>query len=522
MTETDQGNKIFGDIALSLSGGGYRAAAFHLGTLDMLNELKLLEDVTILSTVSGGTIVGVSYAAAVSQGLLFNDFKEKFYSFLLNTNVISDALSGLKKSIPINGSNRMPSLIRAAAQIYTKNSLLGNKDLRSLSGTRFRDQAFNATDFRTGISFRFQISTNKLVRSGNNNSEIDLGINEIIRLADVVAASSCFPSGFEPIRFPSDFTWPKGFSVERVRSTLGTNFAIDIPLMDGGVFDNQGIDSIKNIYDRKNTEIGVFIISDTSPRRTKLFEFPAKKRKGKLPLWLWFLLIVLLFVAAIFSMTTILMDAVPLICHGEFDLMRGISLYLIPFLFSSAVFILIIYAAVRLSDVAKKVREKTGIRLWKYLRVLSLPEVIEFARSRIDSVIEMISNVFMKRIRSLGYTSVFSDPKFQEKLIPNLIYDLDNEERWGNEITEELKPSTDLRSIATRAESYETNLWFLNEKDLNNLIDCGRATICFKILKYLLKQRSPESGLPGTPEFSLLEKVKREWSNLNGKSEEKA
>ena len=36
-------NKPFGDIALCLSGGGYRAATFALGTLDMLDELDLLE-----------------------------------------------------------------------------------------------------------------------------------------------------------------------------------------------------------------------------------------------------------------------------------------------------------------------------------------------------------------------------------------------------------------------------------------------------------------------------------------------
>ena len=43
---------IFGRIALSLSGGGYRAAAFHLGALEMLDELGLREDVRYLSTVS--------------------------------------------------------------------------------------------------------------------------------------------------------------------------------------------------------------------------------------------------------------------------------------------------------------------------------------------------------------------------------------------------------------------------------------------------------------------------------------
>ena len=58
----------FGAIALSLSGGGYRAAAFHLGALDMLHRLDLLRDVTALSTVSGGTFTGMRYALSLKFG----------------------------------------------------------------------------------------------------------------------------------------------------------------------------------------------------------------------------------------------------------------------------------------------------------------------------------------------------------------------------------------------------------------------------------------------------------------------
>ncbi len=53
---------------LSLSGGGFRAAAFHLGTLDLLFRTGLLGDVTMLSTVSGGTFTGAGYALAQARG----------------------------------------------------------------------------------------------------------------------------------------------------------------------------------------------------------------------------------------------------------------------------------------------------------------------------------------------------------------------------------------------------------------------------------------------------------------------
>src|SRR5258708_12082538 len=43
-------------IALCLSGGGYRAMLFHLGTLWRLNELGYLPKLDRISSVSGGSI----------------------------------------------------------------------------------------------------------------------------------------------------------------------------------------------------------------------------------------------------------------------------------------------------------------------------------------------------------------------------------------------------------------------------------------------------------------------------------
>ena len=45
-------------VGLALSGGGFRAAAFHLGVLRRLRELGVLSHVRVMSTVSGGSIVG--------------------------------------------------------------------------------------------------------------------------------------------------------------------------------------------------------------------------------------------------------------------------------------------------------------------------------------------------------------------------------------------------------------------------------------------------------------------------------
>lgn len=45
-------------IGLALCGGGYRASAFHLGAMDKLNELDILEKIDVISTISGGLITG--------------------------------------------------------------------------------------------------------------------------------------------------------------------------------------------------------------------------------------------------------------------------------------------------------------------------------------------------------------------------------------------------------------------------------------------------------------------------------
>src|SRR5688572_9800722 len=48
-------------LGLALSGGGFRAAFFHVGVLARAAERGLLRHVEVISTVSGGSIVGALY-----------------------------------------------------------------------------------------------------------------------------------------------------------------------------------------------------------------------------------------------------------------------------------------------------------------------------------------------------------------------------------------------------------------------------------------------------------------------------
>ncbi len=54
-------------LGLALSGGGFRASLFHIGVLAQLAELDLLKSVSVLSTVSGGSIIGAAYYLKIKE-----------------------------------------------------------------------------------------------------------------------------------------------------------------------------------------------------------------------------------------------------------------------------------------------------------------------------------------------------------------------------------------------------------------------------------------------------------------------
>lgn len=516
--------QVFPKIALSLSGGGYRAASFHLGSLEMLNELKLLESVKILSTVSGGTITGAAYALSICKNSDFNNFSANFKEYLKSTNVIAQALEKLPASIDINQSKQMPSLIRAAASIYSSNKLFGDKTLGYISEncSGLEDISFNATDFRTGNSFRFQKSNNQQVYSGNKFSQISEEINQRIRLADIVAASSCFPSGFEPLRFPADFVWTD-ISLKEAKESLGENFTAEIPLMDGGVFDNQGIDSIINIKERKNQQLDLIIVSDTDQRNAALLEFPTAENAGILKVKYINWLLTFLQIASIISIIAVIFEFVESFQTHNLSPLKAIFLYLIPILFAGTVVLGIFHLRYKLSLLREKFKKESGIDVWIYLKNLTIPQLIEFAELRIKSLITMSSSVFMKRVRDLSYSRVYADTDIRDKIISNQIYDLNKnihfKEVWEKFIfEEELTPSETLKKTALTAEEYKTNLWFLKSKDLENLIFCGKATMCYNIIDYLLEHRLEKLSDTDSGEFDLFSRAKQEWLKFNGKT----
>ena len=108
-------------VGLALSGGGYRATLFSLGTLWRLNDAGLLGRLDRITSVSGGSILSGVLAHAWKD-LSFTEGKasnfaplvaHKVQSFCAQTIDIQAGVLGDRKSTRLNSSHssvsRMPS-----------------------------------------------------------------------------------------------------------------------------------------------------------------------------------------------------------------------------------------------------------------------------------------------------------------------------------------------------------------------------------------------------------------------------
>ena len=77
-------------IGLSLSGGGYRAAAYHIGTIRKLKEMGLLNDLDVISSNSGGSITAATYS-------LYKDDFDRFEQ-IMTVGIKSSVIGGILRS----------------------------------------------------------------------------------------------------------------------------------------------------------------------------------------------------------------------------------------------------------------------------------------------------------------------------------------------------------------------------------------------------------------------------------------
>jgi NTE family protein len=250
---------VVSKIGLALSGGGSRAIAFHLGCLRALNQLRLLDRISVLSTVSGGSVIGAYFLAhqgdfasfeakmrdLLAQGLV-KPMCRKFFS-VLGIKIIASfmviglvaAFAGLIKLLmnclsvispqwltshwerleirsPLHRFASRTTLLEAALdEVLFKGACLSDLP-------RQPHLVVNATELRTGSAFRFGTMESGSWRWGK------LHHNSVL-VAHAVAASAAYPL-FLPA-FDETLTFDKNGELKNVR----------VILTDGGIYDNLGL-----------------------------------------------------------------------------------------------------------------------------------------------------------------------------------------------------------------------------------------------------------------------------------------
>lgn len=86
-------------LGLALAGGGFRASLFHLGVLQRMAELDLLRHVEVLSTVSGGSIIGALYVLLLKQRLDANDRLARDDYVRIVQDVQNTLIRGIRKDL---------------------------------------------------------------------------------------------------------------------------------------------------------------------------------------------------------------------------------------------------------------------------------------------------------------------------------------------------------------------------------------------------------------------------------------
>lgn len=216
-------------IALALSGGGYRAALFHAGSLLRLAELGILEKVAHVSAVSGGAIVAGVWAddlrlqpggTAMDRAKRIKDRVRVFCRHSVDTGTIIGGVLNPFKSVN-------ETLISA----YKKHLFPDNPDLSQMpSSPHF---TFCASNLTTGR----QVYLEK-----TGISDYRIGFNpHTVSLCEAVAASSAFPPFLSPMDIEiNPVQWQLSDYAKSVQRTPPKK----LRLTDGGAYDNMGLEPI--------------------------------------------------------------------------------------------------------------------------------------------------------------------------------------------------------------------------------------------------------------------------------------
>lgn len=247
-------------VGLALSGGGFRAAAFHLGVLKRLEELGVLARVETMSTVSGGSITGALYALRCAR-----DGTEAAGSYPVDR-LIEEMIPFLTHNLRARALFGSPWRVLRALQsvVSTRVSRIGLM-VEELDRQLFHDATLdelpswvviNATNLRTGKGWKFFNDRAGDYLAGATDKTAH------IKVAEAVAASAAYPGLTDSYAFVTRWEDLRGDlldgdrwerppqsrtgTVSRWRERFGRSTGeVMFPLVDGGLYDNEGLNSLR-------------------------------------------------------------------------------------------------------------------------------------------------------------------------------------------------------------------------------------------------------------------------------------
>lgn len=267
-------------IAVSLSGGGTRAAAFGLGVLKGLEAASkpgddLVDDITFMTSVSGGSLLAAHY------GLHGRDSLQSFRNDVLDRNMEQGMQFSAFKPDNIARFVQGGLNDRRHLSDYLDDTIFKRATFADIWQRRKPDVWINATDLYNRIPFPFIPPVFAAVCS-------DLASFSV---AEAVSASMAVPVVFAPVvlrTYPDHCNEPLARWVEPARKDPGASKLLAdtarglvkyrtpseqryIKLVDGGVTDNFGLSSLLISRAAATTPHGPLSRADAVRMRRMLF-----------------------------------------------------------------------------------------------------------------------------------------------------------------------------------------------------------------------------------------------------------
>lgn len=501
------------EIALCLSGGGYRASIFHLGVISVLNELRvddrkvMLDDVHTITSISGGALTALLFILAEIEGKKRKDAIREIYHQIVDTNIGDLLLEKFKKD-----SKEGRALVQTLSSIYDEKFFHGEtfgKILNYMSWDGIHHFYADATDFELGQPFRFQatalLSTDKRKNPygmvGNWQHVIARDVAMKIKLSDIMAASSCFPIVFEPFIFPDEF------SLDEETRYQTQDIPGGFPLMDGGLIDNQGVDpafhAAHHMAD-EGKEMDLLLICDAGNGSGE----DADKEWA-----LWKISPKLLFFVAVWV-------GIALLAGGILSIF--VSLHLLAgILITLSVLCGIVCYIIKWANnwLCSLITVKTKLQLkdspiWSS----TLRSIGTFLKSRAISAYRMADAVMSGNQKKLWFRALNNSPEWKDKLLMNSLWVFSEKKTWirifrRQGLGRELRPKLEMQNTTKKAMKMATTLWFDEEHKKSAtpkaIFACGRYTTCWNLLVFIdnLKKKGEAERTPFQNELIAREDI---------------